>query len=116
VGHNVGYVVLNNGRQGGTVVDLANPRRQLRVPEERVATNVFSVLLGPGNDFISVAVAETSTGWLNGIPLHAILGRYLSKAVLGDSQQGVVVEMVLVNLSAKVGFAFGDELRVQPTG
>jgi hypothetical protein len=121
VGHNVGYVVLNNGRQGGTVVDLANPRRQLRVP-----------------DFISVAVAETSTGccireksvWntisrlvqmravltLNGIPLHAILGRYLSKAVLGDSQQGVVVEMVLVNLSAKVGFAFGDELRVQPTG
>jgi hypothetical protein len=138
VGHNVGYVVLNNGRQGGTVVDLADPRRQLRVPEERVATNVFSVLLGPGNDFISVAVAETSTGccireklvWntisrlvqmravltLNGIPLHAVLGRYLSKAVLGDSQQGVVVEMVLVNLSAEVGFAFGDELRVQPTG
>ena len=138
VGHNVGNVVLDDGRQGVAVVDLTNPRRQLRVPEERVATNVFSVLLGPGNNFVSVAVAETSTGcciqeklvWntitrlvqtravltLNGIPLHAVLGRDLSKAVLGDSQQGVVVEMVLVDLSAKVGFALGDELCVQPTG
>ena len=61
VGHDASYVVLNNGRQGGTVGDLADPRRQLRVPEERVATDIFSVLLGPGDDFISVAVAETST-------------------------------------------------------
>lgn len=61
VGHNAGYVVLDDGRQGVAVVDLADPRRQLRVPEERVATNVFTILLGPGDDFISVAVVETST-------------------------------------------------------
>jgi hypothetical protein len=33
VGHNVGNVVLDNGCQGVAVVDLANPRRQLRMPE-----------------------------------------------------------------------------------
>ena len=53
---------------------------------------------------------------LNCIPLHAVLWCDLSKAVLGDSQQGVVAEVVMVDLSAIVGFALGDELRVQPTG
>ena len=53
---------------------------------------------------------------LNSIPLHAVLRCDLSKAVLGDSQQGVVAEVVMVDLSAIVGFALGDELRVQPTG
>jgi hypothetical protein len=53
---------------------------------------------------------------LDSIPLHAVLGCDLSKAVLGDSQQGVVAEVVMINLSAIVGFALGNELRVQPTG
>jgi hypothetical protein len=136
--HDCGYVVLNNRRQCSAVVDLADPRRQLRVPEQGVTTDVFSVLLGPIDDSVSVGEAETSTRccvqkklvWnaesrcsdlrrvltLDGVPFHAILGSDLSKAVLGDSHQGAVAEMVVVDLSAEVGFAFGRELGVQSAG
>ena len=50
---------------------------------------------------------------LNGIPLHAVLGRDLTKAVLDDSGQGIVVEMVVIDLSTKVELALGLELSVE---
>jgi hypothetical protein len=136
--HDCGYVVLDNRRQCSAVVDLADPRRQLRVPEQGVTTDVLAVLLGPVDDGIGVGEAETSTRccvqkelvWnaesrrknlrrvltLEGVPFHAVLWRDLSKTVLGDSCQSVIAEMVVVDLSAKVGFAFGLELVVQTTG
>lgn len=46
------------------------------------------------------------------IPLHAVLGRDLSEAVLDDGGQLVVVEMVVVNLSSKVELPLGLELVV----
>lgn len=51
------------------------------------------------------SVSESLT--LSGIPLHAVLCRDLPKAVLGDSEQGLVVQVVVVNFSAKVEFALG---------
>jgi hypothetical protein len=132
--NNRGYVILDNRRQCIAVVDLIDPRRQLRVPEEGMTTDVLPVLLGPVDDGISVGEAETSTRCcvqtklvrnaesrrsdlqgeltLESIPLHAVLGCDLSKAVLGDSHQGAIAEVVMVDLSSEVGFAFGFELGV----
>lgn len=53
---------------------------------------------------------------LNSIPLHAVLGRDLSKAVLGNGHQGAVAEVVVVDLSAKVRLALGYELGIETTG
>jgi hypothetical protein len=108
------------------------------VPKQGVTTDVLPVLLGPVDDGVSVGEAEASTRccvqknlvWnvesrrkdlrgvltLEGIPFHTVLWRDLSKTVLGDSRQSAVAKMVMVDLSAKVGFAFGLELVVQTTG
>jgi hypothetical protein len=51
----------------------------------------------------------------SGIPLQTVLVRNLSKAVLGDSGQRPVVQMVLVDFSAKVKLALRLEFGVQST-
>ena len=56
-----GDVVLNYGREGGSVVDVLHPLRQLRVPEKRVATNELSVLLGKADDLVGVGEVELSS-------------------------------------------------------
>jgi hypothetical protein len=102
-----------------------------------VATNELSVLRGPVDDGITVGEGEFSTCsyvrqqvslrhrlkvargsealTFSGIPFQAVLVRDLSKAVLGDSGQGCVVQMVLVDFSAEVNLAFGLEFGVQFT-
>lgn len=55
-----GDVVLDDRRQCGAVADLGNPARQLRVPEQCVATDVFVVLLRPVYDCVGVGESKLS--------------------------------------------------------
>jgi hypothetical protein len=50
---------------------------------------------------------------LSGIPLHAVLACNLAKGVLDNGGQGVVGQMVVVDLSAEVKLSLGLELVVQ---
>lgn len=50
---------------------------------------------------------------LNCIPLHAVLRGDLSEAVLDNGSQGVVVEMVMINLSTVVDLALSLESVVE---
>lgn len=50
-----------------------------------------------------------------GIPLHAVFASDLTEVVLDDRGQGIVVQVVVVNLSTEVELALGLELAVQPT-
>lgn len=56
---------------------------------------------------------ETLT--FSSIPLHAVLGGDLSKAVLDNRSQLIVVEMIVVNLGSEVELSLGLEFVVQPT-
>jgi hypothetical protein len=58
----VGHMVLDDGCQGVAVGDRVDPSRHLLVPEESVTTHDLSILLGKGDDLVSVAVAELSAG------------------------------------------------------
>lgn len=50
---------------------------------------------------------------LYSIPFHAVLTGNLPKAVLDDGGQGIVVEMVVIDLGSKVQLSLGLELVVQ---
>lgn len=50
---------------------------------------------------------------LNSIPLHTVLVGDLSETVLDNGGQGIVVEMVVVDLSSEVELPLGLELVVQ---
>jgi len=108
-----GNVVLENRGQGGTVSDSRDPAWQLGVPEEVVATDKLAVCLSKGDNFIGVAELEVAAAWLNSIPLHAVLRGDLAKDVLDNSGQGVVSEMVMIDLGSEVNLALGLELGVQ---
>lgn len=47
---------------------------------------------------------------LDSIPLHAVLTGNLPKAVLDNGGQGIVVEMVVIDLGSKVELSLGFEL------
>ena len=57
-GDHGGDVVLDDGSQGGAIVDGAYPRRQLRVPEESVAADDLAVGLSEVYNGVGVREAE----------------------------------------------------------
>jgi hypothetical protein len=63
-------VVLKHTGQGRLVADLADPARQLRVPEQSVTTDQLAVLGGPVNEVVSLSEVEAATAWLGSIPLE----------------------------------------------
>lgn len=50
---------------------------------------------------------------LYGIPLHAVLSGDLTELALDNGREGVVLEMVVVDLSTKVELSLGLELIVK---
>jgi hypothetical protein len=60
-GHDGLDVVLNDLGEGVAVVDVLHPLRELRVPQESVATDQLAVGSGPVNNAVSVAEAEAAT-------------------------------------------------------
>jgi hypothetical protein len=134
-------VVLDDLSQGVAVVDVLDPVRQLRVPQQGVAADELAVGLGKVDNLVGVGKVELVAGrysnashglvvdsqsplegWImaqeqkltfDGIPLHAVLSRNLSKVALDDVDQGIVVEMVVVDLGAEVRLPLGLELVVQ---
>jgi hypothetical protein len=62
VGDDIFDVVLDDRRQGVAVVDRRHPAGQLRVPEESVAAHGLAILLGEGDDLVSVGKVERSAG------------------------------------------------------
>lgn len=53
---------------------------------------------------------------LNGIPLHTVLVGDLTKVLLDDVDERVVVEMVVVDLSTEIDLALGPDLGVKTSG
>ncbi|KAI7110380.1 Endo-1,4-beta-xylanase [Hortaea werneckii] len=82
--HNTGNVVLDHGRKGVTVVDVLDPSRKLRVPEQ----------LG---QLVGAAEGKASPVWLSGIPLPGVFGRQLTKVGFDD------VGVLGVGQGARVG-------------
>ena len=64
-GDHGGDVVLDNLRQGGAVVDVLHPLRQLGVPDEGVATNELAVGLSKVDNSISVCEGELTPARLH---------------------------------------------------
>lgn len=54
-GNQLGHVVLDDGSQCVAVVNLGDPRRQLRMPEEGVASEELSILRGEIDDGVRIA-------------------------------------------------------------
>jgi hypothetical protein len=77
-------VSLHHGNQSVLVVDLGDPARQLRVPNECVTTDELAVALGPVDDGIGTGELEVATRRLSGIELHGILGGDLTEVGLCD--------------------------------
>jgi hypothetical protein len=77
-------VILHHGNQSVLVVDLGDPGRQLRVPNERVTTDELAVALGPVDDSIGTSELEVATRRLSGIELHRVLGGDLAEVGLCD--------------------------------
>lgn len=104
VAHDIANVRLDNGLKGGTGPGLARdcispvsthtvlpypvsmevltPRRQLAVPNQRVAPQELSIGLRHSSNNISRLEGERSGAALGGIPLHAVLGSELTELVL----------------------------------
>ncbi|KAI7139050.1 Endo-1,4-beta-xylanase [Hortaea werneckii] len=99
--HNTGNVVLDHGRKGVTVVDVLDPSRKLRVPEQ----------LG---ELVGAAEGKASPVWLSGIPLPGVFGRQLTKVgfddvgVLGVGQGARVGDRAPVFLEGGVNRACGS--------
>ncbi|KAI6765146.1 hypothetical protein HG531_012245 [Fusarium graminearum] len=105
-------VVLDDRGHGGAVTDVLDPLGKLRVPQESVATDLLAIGLGKVDDLVSVAEVLT----LNGIPLHTVLVGDLTKVLLDDVDERVVVEMVVVDLSTEIDLALGPDLGVKTSG
>jgi hypothetical protein len=77
-------VILHHGNQSVLVVDLGDPGRQLRVPNERVTADELAVALGPVDDSVGTSELEVATRRLSGIELHRVLGGDLAEVGLCD--------------------------------
>lgn len=63
-------VVLNDRGEGGAVVDVLNPLRQLGVPEESVATDELVVRNGEVNDLVGIGEGEGVSRSYSSSDLH----------------------------------------------
>lgn len=98
----VGNVVLNDRLELVLVVDVLDPLRQLRVPEEGVAADLDAVLLGKVDDLVGGAEVELALAGLSGIPLHRVLGGDLAE----DGLDGVGV----LGVGEEVGVGDGTKV------
>jgi hypothetical protein len=111
-----GDVVLEDGGEGGSITDVADPLWELRVPEESVTTDVFAVLLGVVDEVITTGKVEGATGRLGAIPLHRVLWCEHTELLLDDVGDGSNAEGVLVNGGTKVVLALLYNLCVKAVG
>ena len=95
-------VVLHHGNQSVLVSDLGDPARQLRVPNERVATDELVVTGSPVDEGIGALEVELATRRLSGIELHRVLGGDLTEVSPCDAADVALVEGVDVTGSAPV--------------
>jgi hypothetical protein len=77
-------VIFHNAHQGGIVVDLAHPARQLAVPHQGMASHLLPILCRKVGYLIGTVEAELTPVGLGGIPLHSILGCDGTKFGLDD--------------------------------
>jgi hypothetical protein len=68
----LGNVVLNHLSKLGLVGNALDPSRELRVPDEGVATEHLAVLSGESGSLVGGVESELATGSLESIPLHAV--------------------------------------------
>jgi hypothetical protein len=93
-GHDGLDVVLHDTNKGLVVESaLRYPGRQLRVPDEGVAVNLEVVLLGVFSVSVGIRESEVVARWLNGLPLHRVLGSEGVEVGLDDlALTGLVAE------------------------
>jgi hypothetical protein len=85
-------VKLHDGDQSVLVLDLGDPARELRVPDESVTTDELAVGRGPVDQTVGSAELEVATRRLSGIELHRVLGGDLTEVGLCDSADVASVE------------------------
>lgn len=98
---------LQDSGQLRLVGDAAHPRRQLRMPAERMAPDGLVVLHRPVHEIIRSGKVEGIVAGLGGIPLHRVLGGHLSKVLLDDRGGLSGREAVLVGACSKVQLSLG---------
>lgn len=114
VRHDGRDVVLHCAGQGRFVGDLGDPGGQLRVPDERVATDALVVLGRPVDEVVGRLEVEGVLRGLEGVPFHRVLGGYLAEFFDREGGPGVGgAETVLVGAGAPVQLACGFEGRVE---
>ena len=84
VASNLSDVVLNHLSELSLVGDSLDPGRELRVPDEGVATEHLAVLGSESSSLVGGVEGELATGRLESIPLHAVLGGDLAKIGVDD--------------------------------
>lgn len=109
-------MVLQNTGQLGLVVDLADPARELTVPAEGVTSDRLVVGRGPVDEVVGAGKVEVALGGLGGVPLHAVLGRDLTKVGLDDGCRLASAQSVLVRTGSIVELALGLDERVDRSG
>lgn len=109
-------VILNHFRQLSWVGDSADPAGQLTVPDEGMTTDDLSIGFSEVHQSVRSSEVELATSWLEGIPLHAVLGRKLAEICLDDSCVLCGGEEVLISGCAEVRFALGLEEFVDRAG
>lgn len=105
--NDVGDVALNDLGQSSLVVDVLNPLRELRVPDQSVSSDLEAILSSKVDDLVEASEVELALAGFSGIPLGRVLRRNGTKvgldnsSVLGNAKEvrvgdGSVVELALV--------------------
>jgi hypothetical protein len=109
-------VVLNHLSELSLVGDSLDPGRELRVPDESVATEQLAVLGSESSGLVGSVEGELATGSLKGIPLHAVLGGDLTEIGVDDLGGLGRTESAGVGAGTVVTLALGGEKSIEALG
>lgn len=113
VRHDGSDMVLNHTRKGSLIGDRADPRGELRVPDQRVAADDHVVCLSERDECVARSEVEVTPGGFDGVPFHAVLGCELAEFTLEDSGVLGIVNERLIGAGAEVGFALAFDLCIE---
>lgn len=106
-------MVLDNRSQGGLVGDLADPSRQLTVPDQSVTTDELVVACREVDELISTIEVELALVWFSSVPLHRVLRCKLAELAFEEGHIVGIGEELAVAYRAPVLLSLGLELRVK---
>ena len=115
-GHDRGDMVLNDLSKLVSVAHIINPSGELGVPDEGMPTDGLVARGRPVDQVIGLAPVVLALAWLQRLPLHAVLRRYLPKVGLDDRRVLALLQPALVGAHAEVLLALRLEQPVHALG